>query len=74
MIRAKRNKTTKRLVYIYIDLAKNRLDWSPSIALKEGLGNTINYFKEKLQWTSKYNKRGNGENTRLSLLQRIRYY
>lgn len=32
-----------------IDLAKNRLDWSPSIALKEGLGNTINYFKEKLQ-------------------------
>lgn len=34
-----------------IDLAKNRLDWSPSIALKDGLGLTINYFNEKLKET-----------------------
>lgn len=32
-----------------IDLAKNRLDWSPSISLKDGLGFTIKYFKEKLK-------------------------
>jgi UDP-glucuronate decarboxylase len=32
-----------------IDLAKNRLDWSPSITLKDGLSFTIKYFKEKLK-------------------------
>jgi UDP-glucuronate decarboxylase len=32
-----------------IDLAKSKLDWLPTITLKEGLGYTIKYFKEKLQ-------------------------
>ena len=31
-----------------ITLAKNALNWKPTIALDEGLEKTINYFKEEL--------------------------
>lgn len=33
-----------------IDLAKEKLDWQPTIALEEGLIKTIAYFKEELSW------------------------
>ena len=32
-----------------IALAKKRLDWSPQVAIDEGLMKTIDYFKEKLK-------------------------
>lgn len=36
-----------------IDLAKDILDWSPTITLNDGLIQTIRYFEEKLQETGK---------------------